>query len=134
MPYRKMSLLGFYDDAGTLIGVATIVADFIVEHVWHVGLFIVATSLHGSGGAAHAIYRAARALDGRAQGAQLASGSASCAGAARAPSVSGSAAGYVRGAASAGRSAMGRRERIVLRVMAKPRFSPAQGSAPAPPT
>ena len=52
MPYRKMSLLGFYDDAGTLIAVATIVADFIVEHVWHIGLFIVATALHGSGVAA----------------------------------------------------------------------------------
>ena len=47
-----MSLLGFYDGAGTLIGVATIVADFIVEHVWHIGLFIVATALHGSGVAA----------------------------------------------------------------------------------
>jgi len=52
MAYRKMSLLGFYDGADTLIGFATIVADFIVEHVWHVGLFIVATSLHGSGVAA----------------------------------------------------------------------------------
>jgi GNAT superfamily N-acetyltransferase len=49
MAYRKMSLLGFYDGAGTLIGFATIVTDFIVEHVWHVGLFIVATALHGSG-------------------------------------------------------------------------------------
>ena len=52
MAYRKMSLFGFYDGAGTLIGVATIVADFIVEHVWHIGLFIVATALHGSGVAA----------------------------------------------------------------------------------
>ena len=52
MAYRKMSLLGFYDGAGTLIGVATIVADFIAEHVWHVGLFVVATALHGSGVAA----------------------------------------------------------------------------------
>jgi len=52
MAYRKMSLLGLYDGAGTLIGFATIVADFLVEHVWHVGLFIVATSLHGSGAAA----------------------------------------------------------------------------------
>ena len=52
MAYRKMSLLGFYDGAGTLIGFATIVADLIAEHVWHVGLFIVATSLHGSGTAA----------------------------------------------------------------------------------
>ncbi|MEO8311399.1 MAG: GNAT family N-acetyltransferase [Caldimonas sp.] len=52
MPYRLMVLLGFFDRAGTLVGVATIVGDFIAEHVWHVGLFIVATSLHGRGAAA----------------------------------------------------------------------------------
>jgi len=52
MAYRKMSLLGFYDGAGTLIGFATIVADLLAEHVWHIGLFIVATALHGSGVAA----------------------------------------------------------------------------------
>ncbi len=56
MAYRAMSLLGFFDRAGELIGVATIVADFIRPHVWHVGLFIVASALHGSG-VAHALYR-----------------------------------------------------------------------------
>jgi GNAT superfamily N-acetyltransferase len=56
MPYRVMTLLGFFDDAGGLIGVATIVGDFIQPHVWHVGLFIVASALHGSG-VAHALYR-----------------------------------------------------------------------------
>ena len=57
MPYREMVLLGFADRAsGELDGMATIVADFIAEHVWHVGLFIVATALHGSG-AAQALYR-----------------------------------------------------------------------------
>ena len=56
MPYRAMWLLGFFDGAGTLIGVATIVGDFIQPHVWHIGLFIVATALHGSG-VAHALYR-----------------------------------------------------------------------------
>ena len=57
MPYRAMWLLGFQaeqDDA--LIGMATIVGDFLQPHVWHVGLFVVATALHGSG-AAHALYR-----------------------------------------------------------------------------
>ena len=56
MPYRAMWLLGFQaeqDDA--LIGVATIVGDFLQPHVWHVGLFVVATALHGSG-VAHALY------------------------------------------------------------------------------
>jgi GNAT superfamily N-acetyltransferase len=52
MPYRHMLLLGFFDRAGAMVGVATIVADFIAEHVWHVGLFIVASALHGSGVAA----------------------------------------------------------------------------------
>ncbi len=56
MPYRAMWLLGVLDPEGALIGVATVVADFLRPHVWHVGLFIVATALHGSG-AAHAIYR-----------------------------------------------------------------------------
>ena len=57
MPYRAMWLLGFDDDTdGALIGVATIVGDFLQPHVWHVGLFVVATALHGSG-VARALYR-----------------------------------------------------------------------------
>jgi GNAT superfamily N-acetyltransferase len=56
MPYRAICLLGFFDDDGALISVATIVGDFIQAHVWHVGLFIVASALHGSG-AAHVLYR-----------------------------------------------------------------------------
>jgi ribosomal protein S18 acetylase RimI-like enzyme len=57
MPYREMLVLGFFDEAsGVLVGMATIVGDFLVDHVWHLGLFIVATALHGSG-AAHALYR-----------------------------------------------------------------------------
>jgi RimJ/RimL family protein N-acetyltransferase len=56
MAYREMVLLGGFGDDGELAAMATIVGDFIAEHVWHLGLFIVATSLHGSG-AAHAIYR-----------------------------------------------------------------------------
>jgi len=56
MPYRAMSLLGFFDGDSALIGLATIVGDFIQAHIWHVGLFIVASALHGSG-VAHALYR-----------------------------------------------------------------------------
>jgi ribosomal protein S18 acetylase RimI-like enzyme len=57
MPYREMLLLGFFDESsGALAGMATIIGDFLVDHVWHLGLFIVATALHGSG-AAHALYR-----------------------------------------------------------------------------
>lgn len=57
MPYREMLLIGFVDDAsGDLAGMATIVGDFIADHVWHIGLFIVASALHGSG-AAPVLYR-----------------------------------------------------------------------------
>ena len=60
MAYREMRLLGFFADdggrEGELVAMATVVGDFIAEHVWHLGLFIVATALHGSG-AAHAMYR-----------------------------------------------------------------------------
>ena len=56
MSYEAMWLLGFVDRTGALIGVATIVGDFIQPQVWHVGLFIVATALHGSG-VAQALYR-----------------------------------------------------------------------------
>ena len=56
MAYREMLLLGWFGGDGELVAMATIVGDFIAEHVWHLGLFIVATALHGSG-AAHAMYR-----------------------------------------------------------------------------
>jgi ribosomal protein S18 acetylase RimI-like enzyme len=60
MAYREMRMLGFFEDEGgdegELVAMATVVGDFIAEHVWHIGLFIVATALHGSG-AAHAMYR-----------------------------------------------------------------------------
>ena len=59
MPYREMVLVGFAgDDApAELVGMASVVSDLIAAHVWHIGLFIVASGLHGSG-AAQAMYRA----------------------------------------------------------------------------
>jgi ribosomal protein S18 acetylase RimI-like enzyme len=67
MAYREMLMLGFFEGdgdtadasaehAGELVAMATVVVGFIADHVWHIGLFIVATALHGCG-AAHAIYR-----------------------------------------------------------------------------
>ncbi len=59
MPYREMLLLGISDGddpSGALAAMATVVGGFIAEHVSHIGLFIVATSLHGSG-AAQEIHR-----------------------------------------------------------------------------
>ena len=58
-PHLKFNgrwLIGFTDDTGRLIGMASVLSDFLVPHVWHVGLFIVATALHGSGTAA-ALYQ-----------------------------------------------------------------------------
>ena len=60
MPYREMLLLGVArrdDPGGTLVAMATVVEGFFSDRVWHIGLFIVATSLHGSG-AAQEIHRA----------------------------------------------------------------------------
>ena len=55
--YTKKWAIGFDDEAGSIIGMANVVSDLIAERVWHIGLFVVATSLHGSG-IAHAMYRA----------------------------------------------------------------------------
>jgi GNAT superfamily N-acetyltransferase len=54
-PHTRRWILGFVDDTHALVGVANVVSDLLVPGVWHIGLFIVATRLHGSG-AAHALY------------------------------------------------------------------------------
>lgn len=41
------------DDA--MIGMANVISNLFAEGIWHIGLFVVATSLHG-GGAAHVLY------------------------------------------------------------------------------
>jgi GNAT superfamily N-acetyltransferase len=51
MPFGRRWSLGYVDDGGALVGMATVVSDFIADRVWHVGLFIVASALHGSGSA-----------------------------------------------------------------------------------
>jgi GNAT superfamily N-acetyltransferase len=47
--FGRRWLLGFVDEAGELVGMATIVSDFVAERVWLIGLFVVASSLHGTG-------------------------------------------------------------------------------------
>ncbi len=49
--FGKKWLLGFRNDAGLLVGMADVVSDLLAPHVWHIGLFIVATSRHGTGDA-----------------------------------------------------------------------------------
>ena len=56
MSFGKRWMIGFTDERGDLIGMASVLSDFLAPTVWHLGLFIVATALHGSGTAAR-LYR-----------------------------------------------------------------------------
>lgn len=56
---RKWFLL-VIDEGGAVIGAVDLLADLFAPGVWHVGLFVVATALHGTG-RAHAIYGALEA-------------------------------------------------------------------------
>lgn len=53
--FEKKWLLGFIQDNGSMIGMSGLISNLFVEGVWHIGLFIVSTSLHGSG-TAQALY------------------------------------------------------------------------------
>lgn len=57
MGYRRRWLLAFEAADGRLVGMASLVEDFLADGVWHIGLFVVATDLHGRG-AAPALYAA----------------------------------------------------------------------------
>ncbi len=49
--YTRKWLIGFEDKTGTLIGMANVISDLLAVGIWHIGLFIVATNLHGDGSA-----------------------------------------------------------------------------------
>ena len=51
IPFNAKWLIGFTDPAGKLVGFAGVLSDILAAHVWHVGIFIVASSLHGTGAA-----------------------------------------------------------------------------------
>lgn len=55
-PYRQRWMLAWTGDDGAMVGMADVVADLFAERVWHIGLFVVATALHGHG-AARLMYR-----------------------------------------------------------------------------
>jgi GNAT superfamily N-acetyltransferase len=59
-PFTRKYMLLVIDDAGGVIGAADILSDLFAAGVWHVGLFVVATALHGTG-RPHAIYAALEA-------------------------------------------------------------------------
>jgi len=56
MTFNDRCVIGCHDAAGTMIGMAHVLTDFLAEGVGHIGLFIVASSLHGRGVGA-ALYR-----------------------------------------------------------------------------
>ena len=51
LPSRRRWFAGLFERDGAMVGVTEVVADLCAEGVWHVGLFLVATRLHGSGAA-----------------------------------------------------------------------------------
>ena len=60
MSYTRQWLLGWVDATGELAAMADGVVDLLAPGVWHVGLYIVATSRHGSGDA-RTLYRSLEA-------------------------------------------------------------------------
>ena len=49
MPFRSNWMIGVPAADGRLVAMAHGLGDFIAAHVWHIGLFIVASELHGTG-------------------------------------------------------------------------------------
>jgi ribosomal protein S18 acetylase RimI-like enzyme len=54
--FGRKWMIRIVDDRDAMVGVAVVVTNLLAEGVWHIGLFIVATALHGTG-AARAMYR-----------------------------------------------------------------------------
>ena len=56
MTYNRRLQIGFFDESGAMVAMAGVLGEFIAESVWHIGLFVVATAMHGNG-MAPMIYR-----------------------------------------------------------------------------
>jgi GNAT superfamily N-acetyltransferase len=56
-PFTKRWFTGFCDANDSLAAVTGVVSDLLAPGVWHIGLFIVATKLHGTG-VAQSLYAA----------------------------------------------------------------------------
>jgi GNAT superfamily N-acetyltransferase len=54
--FTKKWLIGYADERDVLAAMANVVSDLLAPRVWHIGLFVVATSRHGTGDA-HLLYR-----------------------------------------------------------------------------
>jgi ribosomal protein S18 acetylase RimI-like enzyme len=53
-PWDGKWMIRFVDAGGAMVALADVVSNLLAPGVWHVGLFIVATRLHGSGRASEA--------------------------------------------------------------------------------
>lgn len=49
--FTKKWMVGYVDAQNNLSAMANIISDLLAPHVWHIGLFVVATSRHGTGDA-----------------------------------------------------------------------------------
>ena len=49
LSFTKRWFAGLFDRTHNIVGFAIVVEDLCAKQVWHIGLFIVATSLHGQG-------------------------------------------------------------------------------------
>jgi GNAT superfamily N-acetyltransferase len=58
--YDRKHVLAFEDSSGSIVAMADVIANLFSKGVWHLGLYIVATRLHG-GGEARAMYEALEA-------------------------------------------------------------------------
>ena len=54
-PFTKKWIIGFLNEHDSPVAMANVVSDLLAPAVWHIGLFLVATELHG-GGTAHVLY------------------------------------------------------------------------------
>src|SRR5882672_9343719 len=48
-PFEKRWMRAFVDGDDSMAGMASVISDLFAEGIWHIGLFVVATSLHGRG-------------------------------------------------------------------------------------
>ena len=48
-PFTKKWLVGYVDEDGRLAAMANVISDLFAPGVWHIGLFIVASTRHGQG-------------------------------------------------------------------------------------
>ena len=54
--FTKKWLIGYMDERNAMVAMASVISDLLAPSVWHINLFIVETSRHGTG-AARALYQ-----------------------------------------------------------------------------